>query len=183
MAGQKSCASIGSPSTSQIDIRCAERSFHLLFLRIFYLFSENAQFCVEKCKIFALYFQGFTKNVKEKWKFLEKLAWRSVWFLIKSSAHRHGEARKAERLEWAARSKPSEAVFKFTDFLRCWGWVEKLATGYNLPGGASERIKRGKEKVVTRAVACAAMKPCGVSERGYTVLMNLKSSLVQQFLK
>ena len=24
------------------------------------------KFCVEKCKIFALYFQGFTKNVKEK---------------------------------------------------------------------------------------------------------------------
>ena len=61
--------------------------------------------------------------------------------------------------------------------------MKKLATGYNLPGGASERIKRGKEKVVTRAVACAEMKPCGVSERGYTVLMNLKDSLVQQFLK
>ena len=27
---------------------------------------------------------------------------------------------------------------------------------------------------MTRAVACAEMKPCGVSERGYTVLMNLK---------
>ena len=31
-------------------------------------------------------------------------------------------------------------------------------TGYNLPGGAPERIKRGKEKVVTRAVANAEMK-------------------------
>ena len=41
-----------------------------------------------------------------------------------------------------------------------------LLTGFNnLPGGAPERIKRGKEKVVTRAVACAEMKPCGVSER------------------
>jgi hypothetical protein len=50
----------------------------------------------------------------------------------------------------------------------------KLATGYNLPGGAPERKKRGKEKVVTRAVACAEMKFCGTSERGYTVLMNLK---------
>ena len=28
----------------------------------------------------------------------------------------------------------------------------------NLPGGAPERIKRGKEKVVTRAVANAEMK-------------------------
>ena len=28
----------------------------------------------------------------------------------------------------------------------------------NLPGGVPERIKRGKEKVVTRAVACAKMK-------------------------
>ena len=53
-------------------------------------------------------------------------------------------------------------------------WAEKLATGYNLPGGAPERKKRGKEKVVTRAVACAEMKFCGTSERGYTVLMNLK---------
>ncbi len=66
MAGQKSCASKGSSSTSQIDIGCAERSFHLLFLRIFYLFSENVQFCVEKCKIFTLYFQGFTKNARKK---------------------------------------------------------------------------------------------------------------------
>ena len=56
-----------------------------------------------------------------------------------------------------------------------------LATGYNLPGGVPERIKRGKEKVVTRAVACAEMKFYGASERGYTVLMN-ESSLVQQFL-
>ena len=39
-------------------------------------------------------------------------------------------------------------------------------TGFNnLPGGAPERIKRGKEKVVMRAVAYAEMKPCGVSER------------------
>ena len=56
-----------------------------------------------------------------------------------------------------------------------------LATGYNLPGGVPERIKRGKEKVVTRAVACAEMKFSGTSERGYTVLMN-ESLLVQQFL-
>ena len=37
-----------------------------LLLRIFYQFSENAHFCVEKCKIFALYFQGFMKNVRKK---------------------------------------------------------------------------------------------------------------------
>ena len=53
-----------------------------------------------------------------------------------------------------------------------------LATGYNLPGGVPERIKRGKEKVVTRAVACAEMKFCGTSERGYTVLMNLKKKFI-----
>ena len=182
MAGQKSCASKGSPSTSQIDIRCAERSFHLLFLRIFYLFSENAPFCVEKCKIFTLYFQGFTKNVKEKCKFLEKLAWRSVKIQVYSSAHRHGDARKAERLKRAVQSKAGRGSFQVYWLSEMLGWVERFATGYNLPGGASERIKRGKEKVVTRAVACAEMKPCGVSERGYTVLMNLKSSLVQQFL-
>ena len=44
----------------------------------------------------------------------------------------------------------------------------------NLPGGAPERIKRGKEKVVTRAVACAGMKLLGVSERGITALSELK---------
>ena len=35
-------------------------------------------------------------------------------------------------------------------------------TGYNLPGGVPERIKRGKEKVVTRAVAYARMIPVGI---------------------
>ena len=44
----------------------------------------------------------------------------------------------------------------------------------NLPGGAPERIKRGKEKVVTRAVACAGMKLLGVSERGNTALSELE---------
>ena len=41
----------------------------------------------------------------------------------------------------------------------------------DLPGGALERIKRGKEKVVTRAVAHARMVPTGTGA-GYTVLMN-----------
>jgi hypothetical protein len=59
----------------------------------------------------------------------------------------------------------------------------------NLPGGAPERIKRGKEKVVTRAVANAEMRFSGISERGNTALSELnelikKSILmVQQFLK
>ena len=44
----------------------------------------------------------------------------------------------------------------------------------NLPGGAPERIKRGKEKVVTRAVACAGMKFFGTSERGNTALSELE---------
>ena len=44
----------------------------------------------------------------------------------------------------------------------------------NLPGGAPERIKRGKEKVVTRAVANAEMKSSGISERGNTALSELK---------
>ena len=34
---------------------------------------------------------------------------------------------------------------------------DAVGTGYNLPGGVLERQKRGKEKVVTRAVACAKM--------------------------
>ena len=44
----------------------------------------------------------------------------------------------------------------------------------NLPGGAPERIKRGKEKVVTRAVANAGMKSFGISERGNTALSELE---------
>ncbi|MBQ7024165.1 MAG: hypothetical protein IJN29_11315 [Akkermansia sp.] len=36
--------------------------------------------------------------------------------------------------------------------------LRSSATGYNLPGGVPERQKRGKEKVVTRAVAYAEMK-------------------------
>ena len=49
------------------------------------------------------------------------------------------------------------------------------STGFNnLPGRAPERIKRGKEKVVTRAVACAGMKLLGVSERGNTALSELE---------
>ena len=44
----------------------------------------------------------------------------------------------------------------------------------NLPGGVPERIKRGKEKVVTRAVACAGMKFFGTSERGNTALSELE---------
>ena len=62
-------------------------------------------------------------------------------------------------------ARPGEAVFKFTDFLDAEAELKNSPPDYNLPGGASERIKRGKEKVVTRAVACAEMKPCGVSER------------------
>ncbi len=57
-----------------------------------------------------------------------------------------------------------------------------LATGYNLPGGVPERIKRGKEKVVTRAVAYAEMKFQGASERGYTVLTNRKIRWSSNFL-
>ena len=44
----------------------------------------------------------------------------------------------------------------------------------NLPDGAPERIKRGKEKVVTRAVANAEMKFSGTSERGNTALSELE---------
>ena len=51
----------------------------------------------------------------------------------------------------------------------------------NLPGGAPERIKRGKEKVVTRAVANAEMKSSGISERGYTALSELNELIKSQF--
>ena len=54
------------------------------------------------------------------------------------------------------------------------GCCEAAPLANNLPGGAPERIKRGKEKVVTRAVACAGMKLFGVSERGNTALSELE---------
>ena len=55
-------------------------------------------------------------------------------------------------------------------------------TGFNnLPGGAPERIKRGKEKVVTRAVANAEMKSSGISERGNTALSELNELIKSQF--
>ena len=80
-------------------------------------------------------------------------------------------------------ARPGEAVFKFTDFPDAAAELRNSPPDYNLPGGASERIKRGKEKVVTRAVACAEMKPCGVSERWLHGTDELEeSSLVQQFL-
>ena len=46
----------------------------------------------------------------------------------------------------------------------------------NLPGGAPERIKRGKEKVVTRAVACAGMKFFGNFGAGYHGTVRIEMS-------
>ena len=54
------------------------------------------------------------------------------------------------------------------------GCCKVVPLANNLPGGAPERIKRGKEKVVTRAVACAGMKFSGTSERGNTALSELE---------
>ena len=65
-------------------------------------------------------------------------------------------------------------------------------TGFNnLPGGAPERIKRGKEKVVTRAVANAGMKlirkkfRSGVTRhcQNWNELNKKPILMVQQFLK
>ena len=78
-------------------------------------------------------------------------------------APRYGVARKkSEQRLLNGRARQ----FSKYDFPRCRGLLKSGSAGFNnLPGGAPERIKRGKEKVVTRAVACAEMKPCGVSER------------------
>ena len=65
--------------------------------------------------------------------------------------------------------------FSKYDFPRRRKLLKSGFTGFNnLPGGAPERIKRGKEKVVTRAVACAGMKFSGTSERGITALSELE---------
>ena len=65
--------------------------------------------------------------------------------------------------------------FSKYDFPRRRERLKSKLTGFNnLPGGAPERIKRGKEKVVTRAVANAEMKFFGTSERGNTALSELE---------
>ena len=64
--------------------------------------------------------------------------------------------------------------FSKYDFPRCRGRRNAAHWLNNLPGGAPERIKRGKEKVVTRAVANAEMRFSGISERGNTALSELK---------
>ena len=81
-----------------------------------------------------------------------------------------------------AEHRPGEAVFHLRTFRGTTAQAEMQRYRINLPGGVPERIKRGKEKVVTRAVACAKMKLRGVSERGYTVLMNRKIHWSSNFL-
>ena len=93
--------------------------------------------------------------------------------------------RKASNAYFSHRARQ----FSKYDFPRRRGWLKCSSLANNLPGGAPERIKRGKEKFVTRAVANAEMKSSGISERGNTALselneLNKKSILmVQQFLK
>ena len=64
--------------------------------------------------------------------------------------------------------------FSKYDFPWYHGLLKSGSPANNLPGGVPERIKRGKDKVVTRAVACAGMKLLGVSERGNTALSELE---------
>ena len=91
--------------------------------------------------------------------------------------------RASETLKHATRTnRPGEAVFHLRTFRGTTAELRSSATGYNLPGGVPERQKRGKEKVVTRAVAYAEMKFSGTSERGYTVLMNRKIHWSSNFL-
>ena len=69
-------------------------------------------------------------------------------------------------------ARPGEAVFQDTDFpWRPWpprGWPPALDQTVSRPcrEGAPERIKGGREKVVTRAVASAAMLPFVGAEQG-----------------
>ena len=69
---------------------------------------------------------------------------------------------------------PGEAIFQCMTFRGTTGCPKAAHRLNNLPGGVPERIKRGKEKVVTRAVACAGMKLYGASERGNTALSELE---------
>ena len=88
-----------------------------------------------------------------------------------AAAPRYGVARKESEprlLTHRARQ------FSKYDFPRRRGSGNAVHWLNNLPGGAPERIKRGKEKVVTRAVACAGMKFSGTSERGNTALSELE---------
>ena len=71
--------------------------------------------------------------------------------------------------------------FSKYDFPRCRERRNAAHWLNNLPGGAPERIKRGKEKVVTRAVANAEMRFSGISERGNTALSELNELVKSQF--
>ena len=86
-------------------------------------------------------------------------------------APRYGVARKRKR--FTAHCGRARQFSKY-DFPRRRGRQKCSSLANNLPGGAPERIKRGKEKVVTRAVACAGMKFSGTSERGITALSELE---------
>ena len=86
-------------------------------------------------------------------------------------APHYGAARKES--EQRLLTGRARQFFKY-DFPRCRGRRNAAHWLNNLPGGAPERIKRGKEKVVTRAVANAEMKFSGTSERGNTALSELK---------
>ena len=85
--------------------------------------------------------------------------------------------RKASNAYFSHRARQ----FSKYDFPRRRGLRERGSLANNLPGGAPERIKRGKEKVVTRAVANAEMKFFGTSERGNTALSELNELIKSQF--
>ena len=98
---------------------------------------------------------------------------------------RHTDTVKLERLSDSNESARQSRARQFSisrTFRGTTVQAEMQRYRINLPGGVPERIKRGKEKVVTRAVACAKMKLRGVSERGYTVLMNRKIHWSSNFL-
>ena len=75
---------------------------------------------------------------------------------------RHTDTVKPERASETLKANANESAGRGSFHLRTFrGTTAELrssATGYNLPGGVPERQKRGKEKVVTRAVAYAEMK-------------------------
>ena len=140
--------------------------FLLVFRKCAFLCRKMQNFCV----VFSKGYEKSDKKVKISSKI--GLTCRVVSGIIL------GTPTRCSSKGWAARTRNAKQAergsFQVYWLSEALSWVARLATGYNLPGGAPERIKRGKEKVVTRAVANAEMKFSGTSERGNTALSELK---------
>ena len=100
------------------------------------------------------------------------LTFRSSSCIVCPAPH-HGVAREGKAQAALPAGQGNFPVVRLSEASR--SCRKARSTGYNLPGGMPERIKRGKEKVVTRAVVTLRRGiPAGIRSGGYTVLPEAK---------